>query len=309
MESEFIAHLRKRLPGHPCLRLGPGDDAAILNLAGRSDCVVTVDMLTDGVDFRLGQADPRRIGRKSLAVNLSDLAAMAAMPIAALVALAIPRSADALLPVELFEGLIDLAESYDVAIAGGDTNTWDGPLAISVTAIGQVGPSGPLLRSGAKPGHRIFVTGALGGSILGHHFDFEPRVREALWLKERYPIEAGIDISDGLTRDLARLAQESGCGALVELDRVPISAAARELSGSSGADSTALDHALSDGEDFELILAVPPEAAAKLEGMQVLSARLTSIGQFVAEPGLWAVGQGGERRPLEPRGFEHRLGP
>ena len=309
MESEFIANLRKRLPGHPCLRLGPGDDAAILNLAGRSDCVVTVDMLTDGVDFRLGQADPRRIGRKSLAVNLSDLAAMAAMPIAALVALAIPRSADALLPVELFEGLIDLAESYDVAIAGGDTNTWDGPLAISVTAIGQVGPSGPLLRSGAKPGHRIFVTGALGGSILGHHFDFEPRVREALWLKERYPIEAGIDISDGLTLDLARLAQESGCGALVELARVPISAAARELSASSGADATALDHALSDGEDFELILAVPPEAAAKLEGMQVLSARLTSIGQFVAEPGLWAVGQGGERRPLEPRGFEHRLGP
>ena len=121
MESDFIAWLRERLPPHPLLRLGPGDDAAILQLTRDTGCVVTVDLLSDGVDFRLSEIDARRAGRKALAVNLSDLAAMAAQPVAAVIALALPRVGGMQLAVELYEGLIPLAERYGVAIAGGDT--------------------------------------------------------------------------------------------------------------------------------------------------------------------------------------------
>jgi thiamine-monophosphate kinase len=252
MESEFIAWLRKRLPPHPQLFLGPGDDAAILQLGRNARCVVTVDMLNDGVDFRLSDIDARRAGRKALAVNLSDLAAMAARPVAAVVALALPRIGGAELAVALYEGMIPLAEQYGIAIAGGDTNSWDGPLAISITAIGEPTPRGLWLRSGAKPGDKILVTGSFGGSIFGKHLDFEPRLNEALLLNDRYEIHAAIDCSDGLSLDLSRLAAESNLGAVVDLSAIPISSAAKD--GSHAPD--ALNHALSDGEDFELILAI-----------------------------------------------------
>ena len=127
MESDLIAYLRQRLPPHPLLKLGVGDDAAVLSMDGRGDVVVTVDMLMDGVDFELSRVDPRRVGRKSLAVNLSDLAAMASRPVAAVIALALPRRGGMELAKGLYEGLLPLAERYGVAIAGGDTNSWDGP--------------------------------------------------------------------------------------------------------------------------------------------------------------------------------------
>ena len=110
-----------------------------------------------------------------------------------------------------------------MAIAGGDVNSWDGPLAVSVTLLGQVTGRGPLCRGGARPGDQIVVTGAFGGSILGRHFDFEPRVVEALLLSDRYELHAGIDASDGLVIDLSHVAAESGCGAVLQTDAVPIS--------------------------------------------------------------------------------------
>jgi thiamine-monophosphate kinase len=305
MESEFIGWLRGRLPSHPNLKLGPGDDAAILSLAQGADCVVTVDLLTDGVDFELSKVSAARVGRKALAVNLSDLAAMAARPLAALVAVALPRKDALALAQQLYEGLLPLAEKYAVAIAGGDTNTWDGPLVVSVTAIGQTGPRGPLLRRGAQPGDAIVVTGAFGGSILGHHFDFEPRVNEALALTEKFEVHAGIDCSDGLSLDLARLVQESGCGAVVDVNSVPIARPAAQLAEQLCDGSTPLDHALSDGEDFELILAMPTAAARELIARQPLACPCTVIGEFVSEPGLWKFSAGGQREPLVPRGYEH----
>jgi len=307
MESDFVRWLRGRLPGHPKLLLGPGDDAAILRLADSGRCVVTVDMLMDGVDFELSKSSAARVGRKALAVNLSDLAAMAARPLGAVIALALPRAGGLTLAQEIYEGLIPLAEQYDLAIAGGDTNSWDGPLVISITALGEPTAQGPLVRGGAKPGDTIVVTGQLGGSILGHHFDFDPRVNEALWLKEHHPIHAGIDVSDGLSLDLSRLAAESGCGAVLDLSKIPTSPAASELAKKLRDGSTALDHALGDGEDFELILAIPPEAAEELLAKQPLGCKLTAIGQFVAEKGLWKIDSSGARQPLEPRGYEHRL--
>jgi thiamine-monophosphate kinase len=340
MERELISWLREHLPPHPLLRLGLGDDAAVLRMAGVEECVVTVDMLTDQVDFELSKVDPRRVGRKALAANLSDLAAMAARPLAGVIALALPRPGTACkqavahdsethdsercgleLAVALYEGMLPLAEQYDLAIAGGDTNCWDGPLAISITLLGAVTPRGPLRRGGAKPGDRIVVTGSFGGSILGRHLDFEPRVGEALDLHEQYELHAGIDVSDGLSLDLAHVLEESHCGAVIHTDAVPVADDARRLAQQRADGSTPLDHALSDGEDFELILAVPADEARRMLHEQPLAGDcpnfrisedgtvpftgLTDIGEFVAQPGLWQIDRSGVRRPLAPQGWQH----
>lgn len=308
MELQFANWLRDHLPAHPRLVLGPGDDAALLSLAGEPNVVVTTDLLTEGVDFHLEQDDPRRIGRKALAANLSDLAAMAARPTAAVVAVALPSAGGGKLSaldlaVALYEGLLPLADEFDLAIAGGDTNTYDGPLVVSATLLGQVGQRGPLLRSGGRVGDRLLVTGSLGGSLLGHSFDFTPRVREALLLAERYELHAGMDISDGLALDLSRLAAASGCGAVVFTDQVPISPAARQLA--SGDEAAALNHALGDGEDFELLLTVSPDVAEEMLRDQPLDCPLTCVGELVDGDGLWQQTADGPRRPLEPTGWVH----
>lgn len=305
MESELIQWLRGRLKPHPQLPLGLSDDAALLRWKSESHCVLTTDLLTDGVDFELAKVDPRLIGRKALAVNLSDLAAMAAKPVAALVSLALPRTGALNLAKQLYEGLLPLAEKYSLAIAGGDTNTWDGPLAISVTLVGEVAPGGPLVRSGAKPGDQIVVTGSFGGSILGRQFEFEPRVAESIWLAGHYSLHAGIDCSDGLSRDLSRVAEVSGCGAVIETSHVPIAATARELASRSNDGRTALEHALGDGEDFELILAAPPSEATAMIAAWPFECPISVIGQFVAERGLWQENERGERSTLAPQGYEH----
>jgi thiamine-monophosphate kinase len=307
VEADLIAYLRQRIGPHPLLRLGIGDDAAVLRMVGTDHCTVTVDMLMDGVDFDLARCDPRRVGRKALAVNLSDLAAMASQPLAGVVALALPRRGGMSLAIGLYEGLLPLAEQYGLAIAGGDTNSWDGPLVISITLLGKQTPRGPLCRSGARPGDQIVVTGAFGGSILGHHFDFEPRVCEALLLAERYTLHAGMDVSDGLSIDLGRLIQESGCGAVVRTREIPIAPDARRLAEQLADGSTPLDHALGDGEDFELILAVPPGEARRMVAEQPLATALTIIGEFTAQPGLWQLTDAGERIPLAPCGYQHEL--
>lgn len=303
MEREFIDWLRQRIPRSRSIPLGIGDDAAVLQLIAGDRIVVTTDMLMDGVDFDVSSCDPRRVGRKSLAVNLSDLAAMAAQPLAAFVSVALPRTNAFHLAKELYEGLFALAAEFEISIAGGDTNCWDGPLVISVTAIGAVTKRGPLLRSGARPGDSILVLGSFGGSILGRHFDFTPRVREALQLHEQFDLHAAIDVSDGLSLDLSRLAAESGCGAELDLTAIPVSTDAEVLAVKNG--GSPLDHALGDGEDFELILAAPADEAQRIVNLQPLPIKVTCIGKFVTERGLWSRTPDGKRRALVPRGYEH----
>lgn len=313
MELEFIRWLREHAPSHPSAPLGLSDDAAVVSLGERSAVVVTIDTLTDGVDFRLGVDDPRRIGRQALGANLSDLAAMAAVPMAAVISLVLPRNEPATdgslkLATALYEGILPLAEEYDVAIAGGDTNTFDGPLVISVAALGRPTARGPLTRSGGRPGDWLLVTGSLGGSILGHMFDFTPRVREAITLHERYELHAAIDLSDGLALDASRLAGESQCGAVIFTDRVPISPDAFKLSEqdrASDLNASALHHALSDGQDFELLIAAPPESAERILREKPVECPITHVGELVAEPGLWQQGADSKRCPLEPVGWRH----
>lgn len=307
MESDLINWLRRTLPTGGAVRVGLGDDAAVVRFAA-SDVVVTTDMLMDGVDFVLGEVEARRVGHKILAVNLSDLAAMASQPVFAFVSLALPRSGGLELAQELYRGMLPLAERHGVSIAGGDTNSWAGPLVANVTVLGTQAPRGPLLRSGARAGDKIIVTGSFGGSILGHHLDFEPRLVDAKRLYERYELHAGMDVSDGLALDLWRLCQASACGGVVRTEAIPIAAAAIEYARTRNDGSTPLDHALSDGEDFELLLAVPPAAAERMLHEQPLAdVRLTEIGEFIAQPGLWQCDPAGNRVRMAVRGFEHQL--
>ena len=308
MEQQLVDWLRENLPASPHLRFGIGDDAAVLRWSAERDVVVTTDSVQDTVDFVLAEVEPALVGRKALGVNLSDLAAMAAEPVAAVVSLVLPRSGvgqmSALeLAIELFRGMLPLAEEFDVAIAGGDTNTWAGPLAVDVTALGRTTPSGPLTRRGAKPGDHVLVTGLLGGSILGRHLRVEPRVREAMLLHERYDLHAGMDISDGLALDASRLAAASGCGVALKLEDVPVSADARELAAATG--RSALEHALGDGEDFELLLTAAPDVAERIVREQPLGIPVTRVGHCVAQPGLWHTDEAGHMEPLLPMGYQH----
>jgi len=308
LESELIAWLSENVPKGDQVAIGIGDDAAILAPLADSATVVTTDLLTDGVDFLLDEVDPRQIGHKALAVNLSDLAAMAARPTAALISLALPRAGSAKLSalelaIELYRGMLPLAQRYEVAIAGGDTNSWEGPLAISITAMGATTQFGPLTRDGGRPGDRLLVTGCLGGSILGRHLQFEPRVELALLLNQRYQLQAGIDVSDGLALDVSRLAAASGCGAVIDLPAVPISPAAERLALEDRV--SALEHALTDGEDFELVVAVAAESAEQILEDQPSDVPLTQIGELIEQAGLWQRDGAGERSPLDPGGYQH----
>lgn len=314
MESELIQWLRQRTDGHDSLALGIGDDGAILRWPADAsldanlgaNLVMAADLLAEGTHFRLDELGPRRVGRKALAVNLSDMAAMAAQPVAATVSLLLPRQGAGRLARELFEGLIPLAEEFDVAIAGGDTNTWDGPLAIDVTVLGRLTPAGPLLRSTAQSGDRILVTGQLGGSILGRHANFQPRVAAAIQLRTEFSVQTGMDISDGLALDLSRLLAASEVGAVLDVDRIPIHADARRLAQQQPDGSDALSHALSDGEDFELLLTASPDIAAQLITSQPLDVPLTDVGEITVTPGLFQRKDGGASRPLQSRGYMHQ---
>jgi thiamine-monophosphate kinase len=307
METEFIAWLLSRLPADQRLELPPGDDAAVLRPPALRRTVVTVDMLMEGTDFILGpDCSPRAIGHKALAVSLSDLAAMGARPEAAVVAVALPRHGGDTLGREIEVGIEALAAEYGVTLAGGDTNAWDGPLVISTTAIGSVRPGAAWRRDGARAGDVLVVTGGFGGSLLGRHLAVAPRVREALFIAGHFAVHAAIDCSDGLSLDIARMMAASGACGVVRLADVPIHADALRRAARDG--GTALEHALGDGEDFELILAMPPEAARALvaaAGTAPLDLPITVIGTVVAGTGLVAEAADGVRSPLEPRGYIH----
>src|SRR5438093_503561 len=243
-EFAFIDWLRRRTPADPRVLVGPGDDTAVLGWPADRPCLVTTDMLLEGSCFRLAEAGPRRVGKKAMAVNLSDIAAMAGRPVAAVVSVGLPRPGGMALAQELDAGLREMADAFRVAMIGGDTNSWDGPLVISVTLLGEPTGRGPVTRAGAQPGDWLVVTGPLGGSILGKHLDFTPRVREAVALHALADLHAMIDISDGLAADVRHLCDESRCGAVLWAERIPISDDARRMNDAR----SPLEHALGDGE-------------------------------------------------------------
>ncbi len=303
MEESFVAWLRSQVTASPQLPLALDDDASLFLDPANERLVTTTDLLCEDVHFRLNETSLQRVGRKALAVNLSDLAAMAAQPRLAFVSIAWPHDRDPLEARELYRGLLDLAKQFGVELGGGDTNRWHGKLVISVTAIGQGTSRGVLRRGTAKVGDAILVTGPLGGSILGHHFDFEPRVSLALDLNARYTLHAGMDISDGLSLDLSRMVEMSGVGAELVLDSIPIADDARQLSVSTG--RTPLEHALSDGEDFELLITAPQDEATRILNDTSLSQPVFRVGEIIAGEGIWYRDASGQRHRMSAEGYRH----
>jgi thiamine-monophosphate kinase len=304
-ELAFIDWLRKQTPGDERVLLGPGDDTAVLRWTPGAPLLFKTDMLLDGSCFRLAETAPRLVGRKAMAVNLSDIAAMAGKPIAAVVSVGLPRAGGQELAKELYAGLREMADAFHTAIVGGDTNSWEGPLAINVALVGEATGRGPVTRRGAHSGDWLFVTGPLGGSIEGKHLTFTPRVREAQRLHQLVTLKAMIDISDGLARDLHHVCQESRCGAVLRAEAIPIAAAARQPHDAR----TPLEHALADGEDFELLFAVSPRDGERLLRDQPLLAdgcTLYRIGVCTASE-ILLENADGSHTTLPPLGYEHRF--
>ena len=300
VEHSFLAYLRGRCRHLSQVTIGIGDDAAVIE-AVQGQQIACVDQIIDGVDFLSSEHRLADVGYKSVAINLSDIAAMGGTPTTALVSLSLPQRNSTRVAGEVYEGILEAASQFNLAIAGGDISTYDGPLAISVTLLGYVEKDAAFLRTGAVEGDAILVSGAVGGSILGRHLRPKPRLSLAQRIREQVQVTAAIDISDGLSLDLDRLCAASGVGAELDTDRIPIHQDAHTLSATSG--RTPFQHAWSDGEDFELLITMKQEHADVLQQQQ-LEVPLTQIGNIVGRTGLWKREQGNLKR-LSPQGYLH----
>ena len=295
--------------------LGPGDDCALLRVADGQQLAVSCDMLVEGRHF-LPTVSAERLGHKALAVNLSDLAACGAEPLAFTLALALP-SGDDRFAAALARGLFALADRHGIELVGGDTT--GGPLNLCVTVFGQVPTGQALLRSGARPGDALWVSGELGAARLALEVfrgscalpaaDFEaarramecPEPRVALGLALRGVASAAIDLSDGLLGDLGHVLRRSGVGAVVELPALPRGAAL-------AAQPRALQHdcLLHGGDDYELLFTAPPDRApAVQDAARRAGVAVTRIGTLRAAPGLVVVDEEGREQAMAARGFDH----
>jgi thiamine-monophosphate kinase len=288
-EFELIARLTKSLPANHHVVAGAGDDCAILDLGAPDDLILfKTDAVVEGVHFTRA-ISPAKIGRKALARGLSDIAAMAGTPVAALVTIALPPDFDAEFITGIYGGLNALAAQFNVAIVGGETTTNPERILISISLIGTVRRGKQILRSGAGPGDAIFVTGELGGSLAGKHLDFEPRLAEARWLAEHFPIHAMMDLSDGLAGDLRHLLRASKVGAQLLKSAIPVSRAAKLRAKESPAAKPAFAAALGDGEDFELLFTLAGKAAVTLLDAwkkEFPKVKLSCIGKIIAGEGI-----------------------
>ncbi len=307
-EFDLIERIRAGSASNDRVLIGIGDDCAALRFRAGAEVLVTTDMLMEGRHFLRDRATLPEIGYKALAVNLSDIAAMAGQPIAAVVAVALPKGETLDGFVGLHNGMNALAKRFGVALVGGDTNAWDGPLIISITVMGESTGRGPVRRSGAKPGDALFVTGPLGGSLLGRHLRPLPRIEEALALHREVDLHAMIDLSDGLAGDLGHiLAESGGLGAILNADAIPIHPDAHRVAKQDG--TSPLDHALGDGEDFELCFTVSPADADRLLASPPPGVSLYRIGSIEAEPGIRLRDPDGRVAPCSVGGFDHLAQP
>jgi thiamine-monophosphate kinase len=309
-EVALIERIAARVGLRPGTRLGIGDDAALLDVGGTA--VVTQDLLADGVDFRRESVEFRGLGHKALAVNLSDLAAMGADPVAALVGLALPRGIAEEEIDDLYSGMEELAARHGVTLAGGDVSA-AAALVIAVTAVGRPAPGlAPVRRDGGRPGDVLCVTGGLGAAAAGLLLLDRPelagglpgpvaaRLREAQLRPEprlaagralaRAGASAMLDISDGLALDGLRLARASGVRAVVDPGALPLAAGVAEVAAAAGREP--LELAAAGGEDYELLAALPPGRLD--EARRAAPCPLTPVGRLEAgAPELRGLAAGG----------------
>ncbi len=306
-EFELIQRLTRSLPTNKSVVVGPGDDCAVLDF-GLPDRLLLfkTDAIVEGIHFPTDTA-PEKIGHKALGRCLSDIAAMAGAPAAALVTLALPRNFEPEFVEAIYSGMSALARRYDVAIVGGETTTNPERMLISVALVGSVSRGKSVLRSGAEVGDAIFVSGELGGSLAGKHHDFEPRLNEARWLTQNYSIHAMLDVSDGLAGDLRHILKASRVGAQLNSTAIPISREARRTAKAESSTKTPLLAALTDGEDFELLFTVASKDAVPLLDAwkaQFPKVELSCIGKITAGEGITIRDKEGVR-PLTAHGYEH----
>ena len=306
-EFELIARLTQSLPTNGQVVAGAGDDCAVLDLGVPEKLILfKTDAVVEGIHFT-PETPPEKIGRKALARALSDIAAMAGTPTAALVTLALPAKFDAEFVAKIYAGLNALAEQTGVAVVGGETTTNPERLLISIALLGTVPRGKAILRSGAKVGDAIFVTGELGGSLAVRHLEFEPRLAEARWLAEHFSIHAMMDISDGLAGDLRHILFASRVGAELLKSAVPVSRAAKLRAREGSTAKPAFAAALTDGEDFELLFTVASQDAVQLLdawNKKFPKLKLSCIGKIVAREGILIRDKHGSHR-LNAHGYVH----
>jgi thiamine-monophosphate kinase len=339
-EHALLARLLARLPrSSASVLVGPGDDAAVLAPSRNERLVVTTDAVVEGVHFNRAYSSPADIGHKALAVNLSDLAAMAATPRWTLLSLVLPGSWLVTDVEDLVDGLAGLAGRHGIAVVGGNITRTDGPLVVDVTAGGEVAPRRWLTRGNAKAGHEVYVSGAIGGAAaglemlaaqsgagsresgiggalavpasrfpdpvcVGRHRRPEPRVRLGIAMGRARAAKAAMDLSDGLADALRQVAASSGVGVRIDGDALPIDAGAREWWTSRGVDPVSA--AVRGGDDYELVFAVPPRSGGALRSVarHVADPPLTKIGVFTKDPRELVIALAGKEDAL-PEGFEH----
>ena len=325
-EHALLARILARLPRPSAsVLVGPGDDAAVLAPGRNERLVVTTDAVVEGVHFSRAYSSPADIGHRALAVNLSDLAAMAATPRWALLSLVLPGSWPVSDVEDLVDGLAALAGRHAVSVVGGNITRTDGPLVVDVTAGGAVAPRRWLTRAGARPGHEIYVSGLIGGAAAGlemletgagsretgtgktladRHRRPEPRVRLGIAVGRARAAKAAMDLSDGLADGLRQIAAASGVGVRIDAETLPIDPGAREWWTARGIDPVMA--AVKGGDDYELLFAVPAKSGRALRAVtrHVADPPLTKIGVFTKDPGALVVARAGHEDAL-PEGFEH----
>lgn len=299
-EADLVRWLgRQQGPGSG-VELGIGDDAAVVRV-GDERLVLASDQIVEGVHFVADEDPWHWVGRKALARNLSDLAAMGATPWLALSSLCWPAERPAAQCRELMQGLLDLADDNQTTLVGGDSAGSPGGVHLDVTVVGRLASQSPMLRSGARVGDDLVVTGCLGGSREGHHLTFTPRWREGVALARSGLVHAAIDLSDGFSLDLHRMLEASGVGAEVQAAALP---RRRDAQGHK----VSLAAALGDGEDFELLCCVAAGRWSELAELPELQeAGLRKVGH-IARDGVTLVQSDRSVTTLTPRGYEHRMG-
>lgn len=334
-ERALLRHLRSRVTAGPGVIVGLGDDAAAVEIGPLA--LVTTDSLVEGVHFRRDTTPARLLGRKALSVNLSDVAAMGGGSRYATVSLCLPPQLAVGWVDELYDGLLERAAEAGVAIVGGNLTRSDGAIVVDVMVLGD--SHGPLLRSGARPGDRVVVTGTLGAaaegvrllnegarldaegelsacgiwtessalavaSCLRAQLDPRPPLALARAIAERGLARAAMDLSDGLSSDLAQICQASGVAAVLEATALPVDGAVALIERARG--GAAFWVAVHGGEDYQLLMAVDPAHADELiELSGVFGVAVSVVGDFVSGEPQVRLRDAGTERPLEPRGHDH----
>jgi thiamine-monophosphate kinase len=278
------------------VKKGIGDDTAVIEWTKDKYLLFTCDMNLEGVHFKLNKATPFQIGWKALARNVSDIAAMGGEPKYALISIGLDPKTPVKTVDGIYKGIKAAADKFGVNVVGGDTSH-SGKLVIDISLIGQVEKKNLVGRNGAKKGDAIFVTGEIGGSYKRKHLDFIPRIAEARALVKKYTITSMIDISDGFLLDLSRVLDASRAGARITKSAVPVSR-----------DAVSFDRAVTDGEDFELLFTMRPEAARDFlkSARPVILESVSLVGEIMDRPyGIRIIEDDGIEKRLSAEGYLH----